>query len=45
MTPRYSNITNILSHYGQSDLLAFMDRYEIEVSEMNTKRKLPADLP
>lgn len=27
MTPRFSNISEILSHYGQSELLEFMDRY------------------
>ncbi|ROV88631.1 hypothetical protein VMCG_10317 [Cytospora schulzeri] len=26
MTPRFTNITDILSHYGQSELLDFMDR-------------------
>lgn len=27
MTPHYSNITQVLSAYNQTDLLAFMDRY------------------
>jgi ribonuclease T2 len=27
LTPAHTNITSILRHYGQDDLLAFMDRY------------------
>lgn len=27
MAPHYNNITDILAHYGQDDLRAFMDRY------------------
>jgi ribonuclease T2 len=29
MSPRFNNITEILKHYGQDELLAFMNRYWI----------------
>jgi ribonuclease T2 len=32
MTPQYTNITNILQHYAQDELLEFMDRYWLAAS-------------
>ncbi|KAK4100155.1 ribonuclease Trv [Parathielavia hyrcaniae] len=36
MTPQYTNITSILRHYGQDELLEFMDRYWLAASGPNT---------
>lgn len=35
MTPRYDNITEVLEHYGQHELLRFMDRYWLANSGPN----------
>jgi hypothetical protein len=44
MTPPYTNITSILRHYGQDDLLEFMNRYWLAASSVPIPMPIPIPL-